>query len=424
MGDIAAHWVDHVLPDAPYRQWVLTLPYSLRYLLAFNPDAISHTLGAFLATISRWQRKRARRLGYEGAQSGALTVIQRFGSALNLNVHFHSLAPDGFFVPSARDEPTFVELPGPTSRETAQLVTAVRRAVLRRLRRAGLLPEDQQCDQPDPLALDEPALAECYGASIMGRVAFGPRKGQTVERVGGIMNLPVVEIRGNRCAAVEGFNLHADVDIDAGDRDRLENVCRYMARPAIANDRLSWRSDGRLSYRLKRPWSDGTEQVVFEPTELIEKLCALVPAPNKNLVRYHGIFAPNAHLRPLITPSEQTIDDLAPETTDTGNDSAPETTDTGNDSAPETTDTGNDSNTQNTDTTARKSRRPWAELMARVLLIDALACGQCGGRMKQISTITDPKVIRPFLDCLGIPSTPPTVHPARPPPDPEETFDW
>ena len=119
MGDIAAHWIDHVMPDVPYRQWVLTLPYPLRYLLAFNPDAVTHALGAFLATISRWQRKRARSLGYENPQTGALTVVQRFGSALNLNVHFHSLSPDGFFVPNAADKPTFIELPGPTSRDMA-----------------------------------------------------------------------------------------------------------------------------------------------------------------------------------------------------------------------------------------------------------------------------------------------------------------
>jgi len=62
--------------------------------------------------------------------------------------------------------------------------------------------------------------------------------------------------------------------------------------------------------------------------------------------------------------------------------------------------------------------------MARVLLIDALACRRCHGRMKIISTITDPKVTRPFLDCVEIPSTPPATHPARPPPNQFEAEDW
>ena len=236
---------------------------------------------------------------------------------------------------------------------------------------------------------------------------------QTVERVGGVMNLPLVEIRGKRCAAVEGFNLHADVDVDADDRDRLEKLCRYMARPAIARERLSWRSDGRLSYHLKRPWSDGTTHVVFEPSELLEKLCALVPAPNKNLVRYSGVFAPNAKWRSMIVPSETTNGNSLSEANTTIDSS-----DLVN--IPASDDPGRETTSER----RRSRRRPWAELMARVLQIDSLACGQCGGRMKQISTITDPNVIMPFLDCLGITSTPPSLHPARPPPDPEEIFDW
>ncbi len=384
MGDIAANWIDRVLPDVPMRQWVLSLPYRLRYLMAFDHRVVTIVLGAFLRALFAWQRLRAKRLGVAGGRGGAVTAIQRFGSALNLNPHIHSLAFDGVFIEGQTDlPPRFVELPPPTDTEVAHIVTAVRQRVNRALSRAGYPTEDHSTE-PDPLSLDEPVLAAAYAASVQSRVAFGPRAGQLVQRFGGSHGLPQVEVRSPRCAQLEGFNLHANVAVSAGDRDRLENVCRYMCRGAIANDRLEWSSDGQsLTYRLKRPWTDGTTHFTFEPLELIEKLCALIPFPHKNLIRYHGVLAPNAHLRPLIV--------LRPEQV-----------------LPE----------------PRPRRRPWTELMLRVLLINSLCCGNCGSEMAQISTITQPDVIKPFLACIDLPSSPPTIKPARPPPELQEPFDW
>ena len=68
-------------------------------------------------------------------------------------------------------------------------------------------------------------------------------------------------------------------------------------------DRLSRLPDGRLSYRLKTPWRNGTTHVVFEPLELVEKLAVLVPAPRANLIRFHGVVAPAAKWRAAIVPA-------------------------------------------------------------------------------------------------------------------------
>jgi len=81
--------------------------------------------------------------------------------------------------------------------------------------------------------------------------------------------------------------------------------CRYVARPAVATERLSILPDGRVSYRLRHKWRDGTTHVLFEPLELVEKLAALVPPPRFNLVRYSGIFAPAACWRSQIVPFVQ-----------------------------------------------------------------------------------------------------------------------
>ena len=67
----------------------------------------------------------------------------------------------------------------------------------------------------------------------------------------------------------------------------FERLIRYAARPAIATERLSELSDGRLLYRLKRSWRDGTNAVIFERQDFMAKLAVLVPAPRAHLTRYH-----------------------------------------------------------------------------------------------------------------------------------------
>ncbi len=67
-----------------------------------------------------------------------------------------------------------------------------------------------------------------------------------------------------------------------------------MARPPIAEERLSVDGDGLVVYELKHPFSDGTTHVLFEPQDFIARLAALVPRPRAHLIRYHGLFAPSA----------------------------------------------------------------------------------------------------------------------------------
>jgi len=101
MAELAAHLVDAVLPHVPVRQWVLTLPYRLRYLLAWNHGLCRAALAAHARAVLGFYRRRARRRGVSDGRSGAVTVIQRFGGGLQLNVHFHSLFLDGVFAEPA-----------------------------------------------------------------------------------------------------------------------------------------------------------------------------------------------------------------------------------------------------------------------------------------------------------------------------------
>lgn len=96
MAETAALLADEVLPEQPLRQWVLSLPMALRFLLATRPAVLSEVLGVVYRTISGHLLASAgvRRVA---GHTGAVTLIQRFGSALNLNVHLHMIFVDGVY---------------------------------------------------------------------------------------------------------------------------------------------------------------------------------------------------------------------------------------------------------------------------------------------------------------------------------------
>ena len=86
----------------------------------------------------------------------------------------------------------------------------------------------------------------------------------------------------SRHAHLDGFDLHANVAVPAGDRARLEHLCRHLLRPAVSQDRLRLLDDGRVLLALKTAWADGTRHLLFEPVELLEKLASLTPRPRIN----------------------------------------------------------------------------------------------------------------------------------------------
>lgn len=100
MAQSARHLVEEVFGPRAVRQWVLSFPYPLRFLFASKPDAIGPVLAIVHRVIAGWL---ADQTGIERAraQYGTVTLIQRFGSALNLNIHFHMLLCSGSLSQSA-----------------------------------------------------------------------------------------------------------------------------------------------------------------------------------------------------------------------------------------------------------------------------------------------------------------------------------
>ena len=96
MAQTAAWLVDCVIPKVPVRQWVLSFPIPLRSLFAVHPELLTPVLQIIHRVIATYLIKHAGVKRSEAA-TGAVTLIQRFGSAANINIHLHGLVLDGVY---------------------------------------------------------------------------------------------------------------------------------------------------------------------------------------------------------------------------------------------------------------------------------------------------------------------------------------
>ena len=128
------------------------------------------------------------------------------------------------------------------------------------------------------------AFDQLIGASIHYRIAIGPNAGKKALMLRTVAAQPE-PIASTLLAKQPGFSLHAATCCEANQRDKLEKLCRYIARPAIASERLSTNDRGQVIVRFKQPFRDGTTHAVLDPHELIARLAALVPRPRLNLTR-------------------------------------------------------------------------------------------------------------------------------------------
>ncbi|MCA3223756.1 MAG: transposase, partial [Burkholderiales bacterium] len=240
----------------------------------------------------------------EEGYGGAVTLIQRLGSAANLNIHLHCLVLDGVYRCGADGVPTFVEAGAPTDDQLHALLQTVIARLMKLLTRRGVLVEDMgQTWLAEPQAEGEEArtLRPLQAAAMTYRIAFGPRAGQKVLTLRGAVPREATA-RQPLCADIDGFSLHAAVRVEAHDRKRLEQLCRTITRPALSDERVQLNAAGQVELKLKTPWRDGTTHRVMSPLEFMQRLAALVPRPRLHLIRFHGVLAPNAKLRPLVVP--------------------------------------------------------------------------------------------------------------------------
>ncbi len=388
MAESAAHLIDEVFPKAGIRQWVLSFPMPVRFILAKNPKIQGKVLTIVHRAITTFIRKKAKKKCLRAKlQPGAVTLIQRFGGSLNLNVHYHMLFLEGGFY-ETHQGPRLWWVEAPTDAEITGMVVTLATRVIRFLKKKGYFQDEVDSAVPGEEMAQGELLPELQAASVQSRIAMGERKGQRVRRMGTAEFTDFkAELKGPLCAVTRGFSLHAEVYCAPWKRDKLEKLCRYITRPAVSEERLSLRPSGDIALKLKTQYSDGTSHLLFSGLEFVEKLAALVPPPRIHLTRFFGCLAPHAKIRSAIVPKKAEVSEQ-----------------------PATSETEADDQK-----TRKKTRRmSWAELLARVFAIDMKHCLNCGSEnFKPISAIVDTSVIRKILTHLGLPDEPPDIRPAR-----------
>ena len=158
----------------------------------------------------------------------------------------------------------------------------------------------------------------------------------------------------------------------AGQRKTLERLCRYITRPALANDRVQVNASGQVELKLKTPWRDGTTHQVMSPLEFMQRLAALVPRRRLHLIRFHGVLALHAKRRARVVP--RPCEEPAQ---------------------------------------GRPMRSGWAKLLKRVFNLDLEHCPNCGGELKVIAAILERPAIEKILTHLGLDARPPPRSTAR-----------
>jgi len=373
MVETAALLADEVLPERPLRQWVLSLPIALRFLLATDPTALTLVLGEAYRTICGYLLKAAGVTRTNGA-TGAVTLIQRFGSALNLNVHCHMIFLDGVYLPAGDGPPVFRPVPAPSAALLQGLAQLIAERIGNKLAKRGLIERDMDNAWLTTDGEGGP-LDDLIGHSITYRIAVGPRAGQKLFTLQALPQgaMPEAEQQGDSRGAAQagGFSLHAGIDIQPHQRPKLERLCRYVSRPPISVDRMALTLSGQVRYTLKTPYRDGTTHIVLEPLDLMARLAALVPPPRMHLTRYHGVFAPHSKLRAAVTPAHRGSGKKPP--TQEATDRPP---------------------------TPRHVAMNWARRLKRVFGVDIEACARCGGKLQVIASIEEPEVIAKILGHL------------------------
>jgi hypothetical protein len=211
MVDTAAFLVDRVIPEVAVRQWVLSLPYRVRVLCAYDADLCALVRRFLVRAVSGHYERAARRAGVVNPRAGAVAFVQRFDSGLRINLHFHVLWLDGVYGWEAGKGPAqFAAAAEVTDADVGKLVRAVRDRVVRALQRRGKLPSAAGGGEDGGDAGVDDLQAELGAAAVQGRAAVGERTGERDVRVGRTSE-EAPFVKGPLCASFDGFSLHAAV---------------------------------------------------------------------------------------------------------------------------------------------------------------------------------------------------------------------
>jgi Putative transposase/Transposase zinc-binding domain len=315
MVETAANLIENVLPSVPVRQWVISFPLRIRHYLQTHK-----ILQTILRIVVDEIQRRLIACGPDlpDPKVGAITFIHQFGKTLNYHPHFHIIVADGLFS-TVDDDLLFHEL-ALTPDDIADTEDCIRKRVLRYFGRQGWFDKEA-----------------------------------------------IKKMESNEDS---GFSLNANVQIPSWDREGLERLIRYCARPCFKSENLRWNGPW-VHYRLAKPTHTGKTFVQFEPLEFLERISRFIPYPRRHRRHYHGVFAPNSPMRKKVAASAQNYPKSS--------------------SPP---------NVLESVEKIEKVSLCWVKLIARIYEVNPLLC-TCGKEMKIVAFVTHTAEIRRILCGIG-----------------------
>ena len=331
MVETAAHLAENVIPSVPVRQWVISFPMRIRHYLQTHS-----ILQAILRIVVDEIRKKLIIRGPDlpDPKIGAITFIQHFGKTLNYHPHFHLIVSDGLF--STDEDDLLFHKAALSHDDIADTEVCIRKRVLRYFSRKGWFDKEA-----------------------------------------------INKMSSN---ANTGFSLNAAVQIPAWDREGLERLIRYCARPCFKSENLRWNGPW-VYYRLPKPTHTGKTFVQLDPLEFIDRISCFIPYPRRHRRHYHGVFAPNSPMRQRVAANAQ---------------KRPKS------NIPQ--------DLQESVKKIEKVSLNWAKLIARIYEVNPLLC-TCGKEMKIVAFVTHSADIRRILIGIGWPTDIPEFNPPYTLPD-------
>ncbi len=313
----AAHLLENVIPHIPIRQWVISFPLRIRHYL-LEHKILQDILEIVVDEIR--QTVLACSPDVPNAQIGAISFLQNFGATLNLHPHIHLIVSDGvFFTENELQQLEFREVIL-TENDISTTQEHIRKRILRFFSKKGLF------------SREETEKMESYKNT--------------------------------------GFSLDASVKIHSFDREGLERLIRYCARPCFASENL--RINGQwIIYRLSKPTHKGQTFIQLDPMEFLDRLAAFIPFPYRHRRHYHGAFAPNAPMRKIVAAYAKNSLRTVP-----------------------------CSMQKAVEKTSRVSF-DWAQLIKRIYEIDPLICSKCGDKIKMTRFVIHQAEIHRILTGIG-----------------------
>ena len=161
-----------------------------------------------------------------------------------------------------------------------------------------------------------------------------------------------------------GFNVYCGPRIQPGYDQAMENLARYIIRASFSQEQMTYiPEESKVIYQSK----DGKQEKVFDALEWLSAMCSHVPDKGEQMVRYYGFYSNVSRGK----RNKQDQDGLI-------------------------------SSILEPDGSSKEHRKNWARLMRKIYQVDPLTCAKCRGRMKILSFIEDPKIIKRILKHLDL----------------------